>query len=555
VRRRARFWLPVGVGVAAGIAAGVVALALTAPVYAASTSVLVQPVGGDAVNMRTEAELVRSTQTAIDAYARITGNPANPPTVGRLAGVEPVPDTSVLKITFEARTAEAARAGATAFAEAYLAGRAGAARAAVDAEVSAVQRQLDDIHTQLGEINALIASSPSGSPDLDSLRATQTSLGAQSASLNARLGELQTTTVDPGRVVAQAELPSAPVRPNRVRYLGVAAALGALGGAALDLARRRWSGRVRHGGELRRHRVPLLAELAAPAVATPGGPQDPGTRAFGRLRNEVDATLTATDRILLVTGASPGPASTVVAASLAAAFARGDNDVVLVGASVPELGAGRGAWDGATHALTLAGIFDLADIPGLTDVLAGRTSLHRATQRAARTPRLSVVTPGGTASAGGLLQSEGARSVLRQLATRTRYVIVDAPSTASGADAQSLASSADVALLVVEAGHTRHADVADAATQLARVGTRLLGAVVVPGRPPTRPSTSDDEGPAERVPVAIAAYETEGWISGRADSLDGPTTKLDLVNRRPRARSRAPHEPEPGLAESAGPTG
>ena len=61
----------------------------------------------------------------------------------------------------------------------------------------------------------------------------------------------------------------------------------------------------------------------------------------------------------------------------------------------------------------------------------------RATQRAARTPRLSVITPGGTASAGGLLQSEGARSVLRQLATRTRYVIVDAPSTAAGADAQS----------------------------------------------------------------------------------------------------------------------
>lgn len=532
---RARLWLRVGVGVAVGAGAALAALAWTPPVYAANTSILVEPIGGD-VNMRTEAELVGSTQIAADALARLTGDPRSGDTrrdtVGRLAGVEPVPGTSVLRIIFESATPEGARDGATAFAEAYLAARAESARGAINAEIASVQHQLTEIRTQLGDVNARIDQSPSNTSELESLRATQASLSAQSASLSSRLGELQTTTINPGRVVAQAGLPGAPVRPNRIFYLGAAAALGALGGGALHVLGGRWSRRVRRGDDLRRHSIPVLTELGPVPPVALGGHQDPNGRAFGRLRNEVEAALTPSDRVLLVTAAAPGQAATLVAANLAAAFARTDNDVVLVGANAPEL-------DGAARA-TVATIFDLADIPGLTDVLAGRTSLARALQRAARVPRLHVVTPGGTASAGGLLQSEGARSVLRQLATRTRYVIVDAPSTASGADAQSLASAADAALLVVEADHATHAEVADAATQVQRVGTRLLGAVVVPGTAGAAAgvSTSDDRG-KRPVTVAVPAYETEGWISARADALDGPTKKLDVVNRRPPATPRA----------------
>jgi hypothetical protein len=225
----------------------------------------------------------------------------------------------------------------------------------------------------------------------------------------------------------------------------------------------------------------------------------------------------------------------LVAANLADAFARAGNDVVLVGAHVPDLGVpGPAARTvGPSRITTLAGIFDLADIPGLTDVLAGRTSLSRTVQRAARSPRLRVVTPGGTASAGGLLQSEAARSVLRQLASRSRYVIVDAPSTASGADAQSLASVADVAVLVVEAEQARHVQVADAVTQLARVGTRLLGAVVVP---PLAEVELPGQQHTPRVLRRGPGYETEAWIGGGPDALDGPTRKLDPVNRSPASR-------------------
>ena len=113
-------------------------------------------------------------------------------------------------------------------------------------------------------------------------------------------------------------------------------------------------------------------------------------------------------------------------------------------------------------------------------MLAGKVPLGRAVQRASRQPRLSVITTGGTASAAGLLQSQMLRDALSALRRQAEYVVIEAPATSTSADAQSVASLADIALVAVELKRTRYADVTDAAEQLRRVGTPLLGAVVLP---------------------------------------------------------------------------
>jgi len=535
---RAMVWLRVGVGVAVGLGTGGAILAKLPPVYESSTSVLVESMGAD-VNMRTEAELVRATQTADDALARLTQEPARPPPVGRLTQVTPVPGTSVLVITFEAGSPEVAQAGATAFAEAYLRARGEAAEAALNERITAVEARLEDVRRQLGGLTVLIAQLPPDSPEIESLRASQGTLAAEAASLSATLHELRTTPIDPGRIVSAAPLPTEPVRPDR-RWLGLAAVAGALAGALVHVAAGRWSRWVRSPADLRRHRsVTLLAALEPSALATgsaplaihprPGEPAASSTMTFDRLRNELVAMLASAEHTLLVTAAARGTAARLVAANLAAAFARADNDVVLVGAhgSPP----------------SLAALFDVADIPGLTDVLAGRTTLPRIVQPVARQPRLRVVTPGGlgVGAGGTLLQSEGARSVLRALANRIRYVIVDAPSTAAGAEAQSLAAAADAALLVVELGRTRHAQVADAVTQLARVGTRLLGVVTVPRLP------EPVAGPEPQAVPPLDATPHDVWLGGRGEALDGPTTKLDTLRPRwPLARERPAPRPQSG---------
>src|SRR4029453_9704159 len=99
----------------------------------------------------------------------------------------------------------------------------------------------------------------------------------------------------------------------------------------------------------------------------------------------------------------------------------------------------------------------------------------------------------------GLLQSQMLRAALTSLRRQAEYIVIEAPATSTSADAQSVASLADIALVAVELKRTRYADVSDAAEQLRRVGTPLLGAVVLPrlvrhrDEPPPPPVDYDDD--------------------------------------------------------------
>jgi Mrp family chromosome partitioning ATPase len=210
--------------------------------------------------------------------------------------------------------------------------------------------------------------------------------------------------------------------------------------------------------------------------------------------------------MVVVAGASRGGASTVVAANLAAAFARTGAETVLVCAHLPE---------SLVDAAPVNRMLGVHAVPGLSDVLAGRVMLAAAIQRAPRHPNLSVVTTGGTASAGGLLQSQGLRDTLAAVRERAAYVVVEAPSTATSADAQSLASLADAAIVAVELRRTRHAEVGDAAEQLRRVGTPLLGAVVLPrlravhGEHEGEPEPKHEATPANDVTAIIPVIKDD----------------------------------------------
>src|SRR6185369_10437894 len=144
------------------------------------------------------------------------------------------------------------------------------------------------------------------------------------------------------------------------------------------------------------------------------------------------------------------------------------SEVVLIGAHLP---------DSVVDAAPLARMLGVSAVPGLSDLLAGRVGLARVLQR---TPSLRVITTGGAATAAGLMQSQRLKDTLEALRRQGGYVVIEAPSTSSSADAQGLASLADAALLAVELRRSRRPAVLDAAEQLQRVGTPLLGAVVLP---------------------------------------------------------------------------
>lgn len=524
-----RHWWLLCVGLILGLGTGGLVLAASRPVYASAASVIVLPFGDTEVNLQTEAQLARSTQTATDAATLLAQSlpTAAPDDIDpvRAADVEVLPNTSVLVIHYEGRTPQVARLGARSYAEAYLANRATAARTTLDDRWAALTGRISDLDAQVAALTSRIARLPSNSPEAAGLRVDLSGLTSRITGMTTKANELAATTVNTGRIIKEPDLPTQPVRPTSWLYLACAGGSGVLVGLCTAVARQRLSRRVSDGADVtRRDGIPLLAELATHRVGTRPtilSSKEPGGRAFNRLRNEVVASLGAQDQVILVTGASPGGASTVVAANLAAALARADNQVILVGANVPEFG---------TEAVTLSQVFDVADIPGLTDVLTGRSGLSQALQRAAREPRLHIVTPGGTASAAGLLQSEGVRNALQVLRRQARYVVVEAPSAASGADAQSLAGAADAAILVVEAGRARHVQVTDAAIQMRLVGTRLLGAIVLPRVMP-QPEEPEPFRPMHRAEDVREPI----WVHDPRRAVDEPTTVLELLRQQTEA--------------------
>lgn len=507
-----RHWWVVLLLTLAGVGGAVVVTTVQPKLYESSTSVLVQPAGQDTnvvggrtrgdINLDTEAQLVRSTAVAVGA-AELLRTGAAPDELARSVAVEVPANTAVLVITYGAGEPAAAQAGSHAFAEAYLRNREESAKADLNGQIAALNAKVKQLGGALTEINSRLAQLADGSPQRPNLESQRTTTQNQLNNLSGKLNDLTTATVTGGKIISDARLPEAPSKPDGTLNLATGAMLGVLLGLGVGFARERLDRRVRTAGDVeRRGKVPVLAELSdRSGRAWAGGeeprfddvlpPYGPGGRTFNRLRNEVVASLGPDDKVVVVTGASRGVASTLVAANLAAALARTGSDVILVGAHLP---------DSVVDAASLATTFGVAATPGLSDVLAGRVGLAEAVQHAPRIPSLRVVTTGGTASAAGLMQSQGLRDALDLLSARPGYVVIEAPSTASSADAQSLASFADVAILAVELRRTRRPEVADAAEQLRRVGTPLLGAVVLP-----RVAGGKEDPTAPTAPTAPAA--------------------------------------------------
>ncbi|MEV4705801.1 Wzz/FepE/Etk N-terminal domain-containing protein [Actinoplanes sp. NPDC049316] len=504
-----RHWWVVLATTAAGVGIGAAVTQALPRVYESSTSVLVQAVDQDtnvsggrtkgAINLDTEAQLVPSGAVAAKAAALLR-SPVSPIELAHDVSVEVPANTTVLVISFEADNPKDAQAGSHAFAEAYLRNREEAARSVLDQKIKTLNLKVKQLTTNLTSINSRLAKAPSGSSDRSNLESLRSNSQNQLNNLTGKLNELTTATVDAGSIISDAREPEEPTSPNALLNIAAGAMLGLLAGLALAFMRERFDRRLRTAADVRdRGRIPVLAALderTTPHFDDVLQPYGPGGRVFNRLRNEILASLSPGDQIIVVTGASRGSSTTLVAANLAAALARTGSDVVLVGAHLP---------DSVVDAAPLARMLGVSAMPGLSDLLAGRIGLERAMQRTPRIPSLRVITTGGAATAAGLMQSQRLRDTLDALRRQTGYVVIEAPSTSSSADAQSLASLADAAILAVELRRAKRPALLDAAEQLSRVGTPLLGAVVLPHLTGMPRSAAQDNLPA----VALSAQKPD----------------------------------------------
>jgi capsular polysaccharide biosynthesis protein/MinD-like ATPase involved in chromosome partitioning or flagellar assembly len=551
---RRHWWLAVSL-VVLGILGAAQFTRMEPKVFESSTSVLVQPSGTDTnvvggrtkgdINLDTEAQLVRSTAVASNA-AKLLQSKQAPEELAANVSVEVPANTSVLVITYAAPDAAAARNGSHAFAASYLQNRDESARADITGQIGTLTTKLAQLNAQRSQVNRMLAPLRQSDPNRANLENQRSTVSAQIDSLTSRLNQLTTTTLSSGRIIRDAELPARPSKPNQPLNLASGAMVGLILGVGAAMLRERLDKRVRRAGDLPR-RVDMAVLAAVPTRVRPRlddvfAPFGTGGRIFNRLRNEVlasvpapagvDARAALCGQVVVVTGASRGAASTVVATNLAAAFARTSAETVLVSAHLP---------DSIVETASMNRMLGVRTMPGLSDVLAGRVSLGTATQRAPRHPNLNVITTGGTASAGGLLQSQSLRDTLAMLRERAAYIVIEAPSTATSADAQSLASLADAAIVAVELRRTTYEEVIDAADQLRRVGTPLLGSVVLPRLAGARP---DENPPAEPpLPNDMTAVLEAIAESGAANDETIVTTRIRTSHQtspsQPRRRPKA----------------
>lgn len=490
---RRRWWLIV-ITVIAGVAAAVVALHVLPKTYSSVALVQVKSVGEDGavangrttstLNLDTEAQLVTSNDVASRARTLMRSAESGHDLAKQVQVTVP-PNTSVLSIGFDATTPAEARAGAQAFADAYLANRKDGAQADLDAQANAIRNQIKQLQAQLAESNRRVAAAGAKSADRADAQATSSALAGQIRDLNAQLSPLVGQGVNPGSVITAAQAPSSPSSPSTKLVLLSCLLAGLVAGCLLAFAVDRADRRIRDRRDLERLGLDAMTGVVAvPAVRDGGSSLASGQSAesLRQLRNALLAQMPGRAGSVIVANASDAAAGSAVSVSLAVTIARSGTDVVLLSAN--------------TVQCAVEQAFEVPVQPGLVDVLRARTDLDATIFDVREIPHLRVVPAGADGSlSSDLLQGPRFESVIAELTDIADVVVVDVAPTSVNADAQTLATASDGVLLVATSLKTRRDEVLGAVDQFRHVSARVLGSVVVSVRRERR--TNGRSAPAE----------------------------------------------------------
>jgi capsular exopolysaccharide synthesis family protein len=262
---------------------------------------------------------------------------------------------------------------------------------------------------------------------------------------------------------SRASAPDSPDRPRPRLYIALGVIFGLILASAAALVRDVFDKRLRSEEELvELVGAPVLASIPGRRVSSR---ERQVSEAFQLLRTNIQLQDPLGERpMLAVTSAQPGDGKTTVTSRLATALAATGVEVTAVDCDLrkPDLGPVLGV-DGST---------------GVTSVLTGSRLLNEAI---AYPPDSSVrVLASGPCppDPAVLLSLRGFRDLLVTLRAESDYVLVDTPPVAAGADASTIAASADGVLLVVDLGAARRDLLAATRSQLEKSGTPVLGIVL-----------------------------------------------------------------------------
>lgn len=195
-------------------------------------------------------------------------------------------------------------------------------------------------------------------------------------------------------------------------------------------------------------------------------PRSAAAEAFRTLRtNLMFSSLDRALTTIVVTAPAEADDKTSVVANLAIAFAQAGNKTILVDADLRKP--------------SLHTLWGASNERGLTTMMAEDAALSTPPLQTTEVPNLLLLPTGPLPPIpADLLSNQRMNEVIGVLKARASYVLFDSPPVLAATDAALLGAKVDGVLLVVQAGHSRRDQVAQARQALERVHVRLLGAIL-----------------------------------------------------------------------------
>lgn len=547
-----------------GTVLGVVLEMAVPPPFKATATVLVSPLegnpyspegrGDDLVNLQTEAQLV-----ATDSVAKIVQKKLGHEAEGDI-GVTVPPNTQVLNLTYTAGSSGNARAGAQAFADAYLEYRTQRAQAVVNNQLAKLKAQSARVERLLQRANNELAAS-SGSRR-STLQQRVTAYTNQLGVIDEQSNDIASTPLDPGQVITPADAPAGPGIVRPAMYGAGGLLLGLVAGFVVMLLRERLNQRLRNAESIEGLGVRTLSTIPAggpsgDTLALVSAPKSPVGEAYRRLRAAVVATAPQTPVALLISNATPGGSARMASANLAVSLAFAGAKTIMIDATTEDADVSTlfGARPGGK---------------GLSDTLLSGTD--PATLLIHTDSQLRLLPRGPRArEAAHRFSGPRMRETVKVLRRRSEYLIVNAASL-HDADAQALCTFVDAVVLVINQGVTTREELRQAYVEAERAGVTVLGALLEPPEPrggraarqaPSARQTHPPQGGApetrpgkRRAPEPPLAWAEDQPRGPQDEPDDEPADSGSLVTQAlPQVKQPQVKQPPRAAEARPGPTG
>ncbi|CAM4011983.1 polysaccharide biosynthesis tyrosine autokinase [Helcobacillus massiliensis] len=332
-----------------------------------------------------------------------------------------------------------------------------------------------------------------------------------------------------------ADVPSAPVAPNRMKFAAAGAAAGLVLALALSWLRNRNDSRVRTVDDIK-SKTPVTALGVLPdsrdltrskSGELPEPKEFHSKEALRKLRTNLRfANVDNPPRSIVVSSSAPGEGKSTVAANLARVIARSGEKVILIDADL--------------RRPTVAKAFQVDGAVGLSQLIAGSVDLEDALQPSG-VRGLSILPAGQIPpNPSELLGSNRMADIVSRLSA-DHFVVIDAPPILAVTDAVLLSRHTDGALIVAVPGRTRVEGLSRSIESVRAVGGTVLGAVMnrASGNLITRLAYGDAE----------YGYSAYGYAATTYTYTED--RKGNKVRRRKRKLEEDLEAPEHGIGEDA----